>query len=206
MPLHPALKVLADLRPQEIDRMPRPALLVGHQVAVRRISLEIVDAGHGLGGFAERGMPRNVVDPLPTDVDHAAIAQGLKMLLAGAEHGPSLAARSLARHRHLDDPVGAALVDQQAAVARGAHVADDAGVDVAGGDGPALERLGPGIEADQWVGPHAGLVVPDHAVDHDDRIRMRLRTARRRPFLDLASFRIVAAKPPYAGIDVPDHA
>src|SRR5262245_48433038 len=91
----------------------------------------------------------------------------------------SLAACGAPLHRYLHDAVGAALVDQQAAaVARDPHVADDASINLAGRDRPALEGLGLWIEAHQHVWPHAGFIVPDCTVDCDDRIWMRLRATR----------------------------
>src|SRR5262245_15260635 len=107
---------------------------------------------------------------------------------------PALPACGAALDRHLYDAVSAALVNQEAAVARRTHVADDAGIDATRGNRPALERFGLGIKPHQCIRSHARLVVPDDAVHDDDRIGMRLWPTRRRPLLDLAGLRIVATE------------
>jgi hypothetical protein len=55
--------------------------------------------------------------------------------------------RRVVARRHLDDPVCAALMNQEVAVARRSHVPDDARMDAARGDRPALEFFGVRIEA-----------------------------------------------------------
>ena len=116
-----------------------------------------------------------------------------------------LVGRRRLRQRHQDDAVGAGLMDQQVAVAGRPHVPDDAAIDIAGRDRPTLERLGRGIEAHQRVRPHTGFVVPDRAARVGEPVGMRVRTARRRPFGDLAGLRVVASETALLRVDVPDH-
>src|SRR5882672_9985712 len=97
--------------------------------------------------------------------------------------------------RYLDDAVSGGLVDQQGALPRRARVAQNAGVDVAGLDRPALERFRGDIETDQHIGTHTGLVVPDGAVEHRDAIGMRARAGRRVPLGDLSRLWIDPANP-----------
>src|SRR5918996_2266070 len=113
--------------------------------------------------------------------------------------------RSLPTGRHQDDPVRAGLMDQQVAVPRWPHVPQDAAINASRGDCPALESLCLGIESYKRIRPLCRLVVPNDIVHYGDGIRMRLRPAGRRPFLDLARFRIQPAKPAETRIDVPDH-
>src|SRR5439155_23605782 len=86
---HAPLQIVAALRAQEIDRVAAALLLVAHDVAVRRVGLEIVDAGDRLRRGAKGRMPGDVVDLLAADIDHTSIAQCLQVLLTGAQHdGP----------------------------------------------------------------------------------------------------------------------
>ena len=86
MAFHTPLQVVPRARAQEIDRVPAPILLVGQRVAVGRVGLEIVEAGHGRRGVAKRRMGRDVVDALAADIDGTAVAQRFEMLFSRTQH------------------------------------------------------------------------------------------------------------------------
>ena len=167
-------------------------LVVGAMRRVRRgpgLIFLVASIPRGTGGPSQlptEGQPRPFPPKKPGPRGPGNACLGLS--------GHALPARGAALYRHLDDAVGAALVNQAAAVARRTHVADDAGIDATSGNRPALERFGLGITPHQGIRPHARLVVPDDAVHDDDRIGMRRWPARRHPLLDLAGLRIVAAE------------
>src|SRR5262249_51189959 len=73
----------------EIDRVAPSVLLVAQGIAVRGLRLHVVDGGDGRGGSAEGGVAGDVVDPLAADIDDAAVAQRLQMLLACSQHRPA---------------------------------------------------------------------------------------------------------------------
>lgn len=110
-----------------------------------------------------------------------------------------------------NDPVGAALMDQQIAVAGGSHVADDAAIDVAPIDGarrngPALEIFRCGIETYQRIRPLGGFIIPDNILDHGEGIGVGFGAAGGGPFFDVAILWIIASQTALRRVDVPDHA
>src|SRR5262245_16596264 len=66
--------------------MARAVLLVGERLTVRRVGFHVVDGGDRQRGVAERGMAGDVIDPLTTDIDDAAVAQRFQMLFARSQH------------------------------------------------------------------------------------------------------------------------
>jgi hypothetical protein len=48
--------------------------------------LEIIKARHCLGGASESRMCGDILDALAADIDHASVAEGLKVLGAGLQH------------------------------------------------------------------------------------------------------------------------
>ena len=102
-------------------------LVVGAMRRVRRgpglISL-LVSIPMGTGGPSQlptEGQPRPFTPKKPGPRGPGKACLGLSVQ-ARPDRGAAL-------YRHLDDAVGAALVNQEAAVARRTHVADDAGID-----------------------------------------------------------------------------
>src|SRR5260370_12984305 len=104
---------------------------------------------------------------------------------------------------HLDqsDLIDQAVRGHRVAVARHAHVAHDV---AAAGDRPALEFLRLWVEAHDRVRFGAGFVVPERALGEDDAVRLRLRPARRWPFLVLAGRKIEPSQIAAREIRVPD--
>src|SRR5262249_107213 len=104
---------------------------------------------------------------------------------------------------HLDqsDLIDQAVRGHRVAVARHAHVAHDV---AAAGDRPALEFLRLRVEAHDRVRLGAGFVVPERALGEDDAVGLRLRSARRWPFLVLAGRKIEPPEIAAREIRVPD--
>src|SRR5262245_54654277 len=119
----------------------------------------------------------------------------LRFIARGRVQRPAeRAPRYLARGRgslHLDqaDLVDQAVGGDRIAVGGDVHVAHEV---AAARDRPALEFLRLRIEAHDGVGFGAGLVVPERALGEDDAVGLRLRAARRQPFLVLAGCQIEA--------------
>src|SRR5437868_8790643 len=85
------------------------------------------------------------------------------------------------------DHVQPALGDHEVPVAGGHHVADDS---AAARNLPALEDVRLRIEAHERVRFGGGLDVPDRALRVRDRVWLRLRPTRRRPFCSCAGLRV----------------
>ena len=83
---HAPLEVVAGAAAQPLQAVALAVLLVGEEVALRRIGLEVVELGDRLRALAERRMRGDVVDPLGADVDGAAVAHALELLLPGGQH------------------------------------------------------------------------------------------------------------------------
>src|SRR5689334_16017480 len=104
---------------------------------------------------------------------------------------------------HLDeaDLVDQAVGQHRLTADRDVHVAYDV---AAAGDRPGLEFFASGIEAHDGVRLGRRLAVPDRALGEDHAIGLRLRPARRQPFLHRAISRIEAAEIAARKIAVPD--
>src|SRR5688500_6372485 len=79
-----------------------------------------------------------------------------------------------AAHVDARDTVDPAAGEHQVALPRGHHVTHDA---ASGGNDPGLELLGGRIEADERVGPHPRLAVPDDVPGRSDPVGPRLGAA-----------------------------
>jgi len=90
MRIRALLQIGARGRPQVVGRVPLAALLVGHDVAVGRVGLHVVERGHRVGRVPEGGMGGDVVDLLAADIDPAPVANRLQVLLASLQHGALL--------------------------------------------------------------------------------------------------------------------
>src|SRR5262245_22611658 len=121
--------------------------------------------------------------------------------LCAGMNGP--ACRTVLALLHLDqsDLIDQAVRGHRVAVARHAHVAHDV---AAAGDRPALEFLRLRVEAHDRVRLGAGFVVPERALGEDDAVGLRLRPARRWPFLVLAGRKIEPPQIAAREIRVPD--
>src|SRR5581483_5639086 len=96
----PAGELLGVARPEEVGAEALAVLLVGENVALRGIRLEVVEPRHRLGGVAEGGVPGDVADALAADIDLAAVPHPLELLLAADQHVSPYVARasSIARN------------------------------------------------------------------------------------------------------------
>src|SRR5262249_6167437 len=116
-------------------------------------------------------------------------------------HKPRLRCALLLLHLDQSDLIDQAVRGHRVAVARHAHVAHDV---AAAGDRPALEFLRLRVEAYDRVRLGAGFVVPERALGEDDAVGLRLRSARRWPFLVLAGRKIEPPEIAAREIRVPD--
>ena len=64
-----------------------PSSSIAQELARRRLVLHVVDAGADVDQRLEHRMAGDVLDALAVDVDLAAVANGVQVLLAGADHG-----------------------------------------------------------------------------------------------------------------------
>ncbi len=84
MGLGPFPQVITVLGQNVVGRIALAVLYESHAFMVGRIGFHIIDLGGGLGGVAEGGVGGDIVDPLPADINHAAIAQTFQMLFSCA--------------------------------------------------------------------------------------------------------------------------
>ena len=84
---HASLQVVARPRAQKVDGVASAVLFEGHFVAQGRIRLHVVERRDRLRCVAERRMSGDVVDPLRSDINHAAVADRFKMLFSRTQHG-----------------------------------------------------------------------------------------------------------------------
>ena len=87
MPNHPPLQVVARLGPQIVNRVSVAVLFEGQRLAIRRVSLHVVDGSHRTGGVAERRVGGDILDSFLANIDHPSILKGFQMLLTSLQHG-----------------------------------------------------------------------------------------------------------------------
>ena len=89
-------------------------LLIGHDIAVGRLMLHVIDAGADIDHGLEHGMARHILDALAIDPHFASVTERLAVLFAGSDHFiPS-------QFRHT--PEGAIAINQRlGTVALGVH-------------------------------------------------------------------------------------
>ena len=83
---HAAGEVVAAAATQPLQRVALAALLIGEQLGLGGIGLEIVQRGDGLRAVAERRMAGHVVDALRADIDHPTVAHAVQFLPPGRQH------------------------------------------------------------------------------------------------------------------------
>src|SRR5215831_7637007 len=103
--------------------------------------------------------------------------------------------------RYQPDLVGQAIGGDRITVRRHIHVTDDVS---AAGNCPALKFLGCRVETDDGVRLGAGLVVPERALGEDDAVGLRLRPARRFPFLYITGLEVETSEHAARIVGVPD--
>src|SRR6266849_5615383 len=99
MGLEAALQILARARQQEVGRKSFSVLLEGHDGAVLRRALAVVDHGEGSRRVAERRVGGDVLDHFAADIDATAVADAVEVFLAGHQHGLAHAPVKLMRYR-----------------------------------------------------------------------------------------------------------
>ena len=78
--------VLLRVRQFEANREAFAGFFVGHDIRRRRLVLHVVDAGADIDQRLDHRMGRHILDLFAVDINVAAVAQGLAVLLAGSDH------------------------------------------------------------------------------------------------------------------------
>ena len=78
--------ILATAAAQPVQAVTLAVLLEGEQLALLGIGFEIVEAGDGLCGVLERGMPGDVVNPFGPDIDDPSVAHAFELFFSADQH------------------------------------------------------------------------------------------------------------------------